>query len=1096
MNKILCTTLLLATSILQSSIPPARSTPPVNPTLIAQEQPTAGEIQQKVQQIAKNITVRITAENNGGSGVLIAQKGDTYLILTNAHVVRRATQIQVQAPDGRKYTARRVDGGFSPKYDLALLEIQSKSKYQLPDLSDLSTIAVNSRNIYTTGYPFDSNELRITGGQISQLSDIPFDDGTQIGYAIDKGKQGIRQGMSGGPIFDASGHLLGITTIGAEPILPDYTYNDGSKPIAKLAAKYREANWGIPIYNFLINVKADILYGYDNLPKVEPQVTPTGYLAKLNVTARQMTVRIENSGGNGSGAIVAKSGNNRDGFTYYVLTAKHVVDGMGKSQIVTYDQDRHPVTNTVVATGVDLAVMKFSSRSDYPVGKLNTYSPNQADLVFVGGFPGREKINSPLWQWQLNPGFIYSREQGKLQTQNKLTFADRYDLLYSSMSYGGMSGGPVLDRVGNIIGIHGKAESENLNSAGISIQTFTGLLQQLQVDPKLLSVSKTAPRALSAQEDKNVLAAMENIPKPEGIDPDGRRALAYGTQLFRVGKYPAAVAALKIAVAKGQVFSGNYRLAMALFYAGEYRAAATAIDQAIAVVINDKQDNGKSYYLWKLQSAILRELKNYSQALVAINRAIAEESRDVKNRQVPDVSLHNEKGNILSELGNKQGAIDEFTLIITRQPEAYAYNNRGLAKSALGQQAAAIADYDRAIAIAPQDSQAYYNRGVAKSDLGQKAAAIADFDRAIAIAPQDSQAYNNRGSAKSDLGQKAAAIADFARAIAINPKYAQAYYNRGVVKSELGDKAAAIADYDRAITINPQSALAYNNRGVVKSALGQKAAAIADFDRAIAINSQDAQAYNNRGVVKSALGDKAAAVADYDRAIAINPQFAQPYYNRGVIKSDLGHNTAAITDFDRAIAINSQDAQAYNNRGIAKYALGQKAAAIADYDRAIVINPKDTRAYNNRGIAKFDLGQKTAGIADFDRAIAIDPQFALAYYNRGNAKSDLGQNTAAIADYDRAIAINSQDVQAYYNRGIAKFDLGQKAAAIADYDRAIAINPKFAQAYNNRGNAKSDLGQKAAAIQDVRTAAELFRQQGQMDLYQRAIDLIGQLQGR
>jgi tetratricopeptide (TPR) repeat protein/S1-C subfamily serine protease len=762
-----------------------------------------------VKQAAQAITVRVSALNNGGSGAIIGRKGNSYLVLTNAHVVRRATKLDIQAPDGQSYSAKLVDGSFDAKTDLALLQFTSKSEYKLARLvneqGQYPEPIDPTRDIYSAGFPFDAKNIRITKGTVSQTTDIPFDDGTQVGYTIDKGEKGIRQGMSGGAIVDSQGLFIGINTIGIAPILPDYTYNDGSKPTSKLKAEYTRANWGIPVYNFLTRVKPDILYDY-NLPKVEHQVTPTGYMAQRSQEARKMTVRIENNE-TGSGAIVAKSGNARDGFTYYVLTAKHVVQDKGNSAIVTYDQDRHPVTSTAIAKGVDLAVVRFNSKSDYPVAKLNEYSPNNNDLVFVGGFPARTNINSPLWQWQLNPGFIYSREQGKVETQTQATFADRYDLLYSSISYGGMSGGPVLDRAGSIIGIHGKAEGENLNSAGISIQTFTGLLKELQVDPKLLSVTDTLPKELNAEDNKNVQAAMENIPKPEGIDEDGKRSLAYGTQLYRVHKYQAAVEALKIAIARGQVLSGNYRLAWALVYVGEYRAATDAISKAIAVAGNNKERPGENYYLWKTQSFILSGLGNYSQALIAINRAISEEDKDIKHREGKDWTLRNQKVLALYKLGRIQDAIDECSIIIARQPEIYAYMNRGNLKFEIGQKDAAIDDYDRAITLNPKSARAYYNRGNAKSDLGYKKAAIADYDRAIALNPKLAEAYGNRGLAKSSLGQKTAAITDYNLAIALNPKDAEAYNNRGNAKFSIGQKTAAITDYDRAIALNPKDAL-------------------------------------------------------------------------------------------------------------------------------------------------------------------------------------------------------------------------------------------------------------------------------------------------
>jgi tetratricopeptide (TPR) repeat protein/S1-C subfamily serine protease len=848
MKTLVLTALLLSTSFLTAS----RANTPPTTTQIAQVDENILTPQQ-VQQTAKNITVRIKSANNGGSGVIIAQKGSNYLILTNAHVVKRATNIEIQAPDGQKYRATSIDGGFDSKYDLALLQFTSKTKYTLANLASIAGSPIEpERTIYSAGFPFDSQNIRITKGQVSQLTDIPFNDGTQLGYITDKGEKGIRQGMSGGAIFDAQGNLLGINTVGVAPILPDYTYNDGSKPIAKLKAQYRQANWGIPIYNFLTNVKPDILYGYANLPKVERQVTPTGYMARLNIKARQMTVRIENSGGNGSGVIVA-----RDASGYYVLTAKHVVQDyqsqakFTNQQIITYDQDRHSATSTVVAEGVDLAVVKFTSNSIYPLAQLGEYSPNQDNIAFVGGFPGRTNINSPLWQWQLNPGFINDPEQGKLQTQTNASFSNGYDLIYSSISYGGMSGGPVFDIAGNLIGIHGRAESTDLNSLGISIQTFTGLLDKLRVNSRLLKLVKTNPVDLNQQNLKSVIAAIQSISQPQAED-SGERWLAYGNQLYRTYQFDKSVVAFDRAIDKGNALTGNYGKALSLWQSRKLVLARKPIAEAIANIPSTKHAN--YYYFWKYQSFILFGLKEYDLAIVSLDTAIKLEERDL--------SLHNAKATILQFQGKYAAAILVYNKIIAQRPEAYAYNDRGLLKFRLGDRKGAIVDYDRAIQINSNSSLAYINRGNAKLELGDRQEAIIDYDRAIQISPKHDYAYYTRGNAKLELGDRKGAIVDYDRAIQISPKVGKAYHTRGNAKLELGDRKGAIVDYDRAIQIDSKDITAYYGLAKAKLELGDKQEAIINCDRAIALNAKYSPAYYIRAKAKYALGNRQGAIAD------------------------------------------------------------------------------------------------------------------------------------------------------------------------------------------------------------------------------------------
>ena len=146
-------------------------------------------------------------------------------------------------------------------------------------------------------------------------------------------------------------------------------------------------------------------------------------------------------------------------------------------------------------------------------------------------------------------------------------------------------------------------------------------------------------------------------------------------------------------------------------------------------------------------------------------------------------------------------AINAYDAVLRLNPNhAEAYNNRGLARDALGQHEAAIADYDAALRLNP-NAEAYNNRGVERNALGQHEAAIADYDAALRLNPNHAKAYNNRGGARYALGQYEAAIADCDSALRLKPDYAKAYYTRGLAKLQLNRIDEARQDFEAAFNL-------------------------------------------------------------------------------------------------------------------------------------------------------------------------------------------------------------------------------------------------------------------------------------------------------
>jgi serine protease Do len=143
---------------------------------------------------------RPTPQHALGSGFIIDPDG---YIVTNNHVVNGASKITVTLTDGTTYPA--TVKGRDPKTDLALLKIDAKTPLPYVAFGD-SDKAREGDWVIAVGNPYGLGGT-VTAGIISahgrNINEGPYDNFLQIDAPINPGN-------SGGPLFDQSGHVIGI----------------------------------------------------------------------------------------------------------------------------------------------------------------------------------------------------------------------------------------------------------------------------------------------------------------------------------------------------------------------------------------------------------------------------------------------------------------------------------------------------------------------------------------------------------------------------------------------------------------------------------------------------------------------------------------------------------------------------------------------------------------------------------------------------------------------------------------------------------------------------------------------------------------------
>lgn len=180
----------------------------------------------------EQISDAATEFNEGKFGAPKAVKQSVSYVITNAHVLEQLindkhTPYGLRTVDGEVHTVKNCDFIGNPNnpndVDLALFEFLSDKSYEF---ATINASAINQdERLFVSGWPTPSEkykrrERRFISAQLERQNPLETtgNNGSNLVYSATA--PGVRIGMSGGPIFNSKGELVGIHSAGPPDYIP------------------------------------------------------------------------------------------------------------------------------------------------------------------------------------------------------------------------------------------------------------------------------------------------------------------------------------------------------------------------------------------------------------------------------------------------------------------------------------------------------------------------------------------------------------------------------------------------------------------------------------------------------------------------------------------------------------------------------------------------------------------------------------------------------------------------------------------------------------------------------------------------------------
>lgn len=392
--------------------------------------------------------------------------------------------------------------------------------------------------------------------------------------------------------------------------------------------------------------------------------------------------------------------------------------------------------------------------------------------------------------------------------------------------------------------------------------------------------------------------------------------------------------------------------------------------------------------------------------------------------------------------GNNADAMDYLSKEVKENPDnGYAHMTMAILQADAKNYVDAMSSINIAIKKLPKKDKeymgcAYASRAQLYAYAGDTISALADYNQAIRINPDDEEVQEAFGNMLYELKRYDEADAGYRRMIAINPTSVMGYMGLGRNAHAMGNYEEAIRQYDNVIRMYDDYSSGYSFRAESYLKLGKYLDAINDITKALAIDN-DAKAHH---YLFEFPDDQTTLVITKLKGMVIkNPHDAKWWYYIGQVYKDKKQYAKAIEAAKKAFDIDAYPgflemiSECYQESG-------DYVNALSAVDQALQMTPDDLDLVSSKADILGESGDIEGAIAGWSDYIERTPDFFGGYYRKGFFEDISGKTDAALEDYNMAIMLQPDYAYAYLGKGDMLTKKGQTVEALEAYRKVVEID--------------------------------------------------------